>query len=131
MLAQYGLTLNDVAQRVEENNQNFGGGFIEHNDEQYTMRGAGRAESTEDLGNIVLLSHNGTPVLLRDVATGGDRSGAASWSRTAQRRNRFRYGHHAQGRKWKARHSGDQAADRGDASTARREDQSLSTISPR
>jgi cobalt-zinc-cadmium resistance protein CzcA len=68
LLAQYGLTLNDVAQRVEENNQNFGGGFVEHNDEQYTMRGAGRVESTEDLGNIVLLSHSGTPVLLRDVA---------------------------------------------------------------
>ena len=68
LLAQYGLTLNDVAQRVEENNRNFGGGFVEHNDEQYTMRGAGRAESTEDLGNIVLLSHSGTPVLLRDVA---------------------------------------------------------------
>jgi cobalt-zinc-cadmium resistance protein CzcA len=69
VLAQYGLTLNDVAQRVEENNQNFGGGFIEYNDEQYTLRGAGRAESTDDLGNIVLLSRNGTPVLLRDVAT--------------------------------------------------------------
>ncbi len=68
VLAQYGLTLDDVAQRVEENNQNFGGGFIEHNDEQYTMRGAGRAQSTNDLGNIVLLSHNGTAVLLRDVA---------------------------------------------------------------
>ena len=69
VLAQYSLTLNDVARRVEENNQNFGGGFIEHNDEQYTMRGVGRAGSTDDLGNIVLLSHNGTPVLLRDVAT--------------------------------------------------------------
>ena len=69
VLAQYGLTLNDVAQRVEENNQNFGGGFIEHNDEQYTLRGAGRVDSTEGLGNIVLLSHNGAPVLLRDVAT--------------------------------------------------------------
>src|SRR5580700_9303982 len=69
LLAQYGLTLNDVARRVEENNQNFGGGFVEHNDEQYTMRGVGRARNTEDLGNIVLLSHRGTPVLLRDVAT--------------------------------------------------------------
>ncbi len=68
LLAEYGLTLNDVAQRVEENNQNFGGGFIEHNDEQYTMRGTGRAGSTEDLGNIVLLSYHGTSVLLRDVA---------------------------------------------------------------
>jgi cobalt-zinc-cadmium resistance protein CzcA len=69
VLAQYGLTLNDVAQLVKENNQNFGGGFIEHNDEQYTLRGVGRVESTEGLGNIVLLSHNGAPVLLRDVAT--------------------------------------------------------------
>jgi cobalt-zinc-cadmium resistance protein CzcA len=69
VLARYGLTLNDVAERVKENNQNFGGGFIEHNDEQYTLRGAGRVESTEGLGNIVLLSHNGAPVLLRDVAT--------------------------------------------------------------
>jgi heavy metal efflux system protein len=68
VLAQYGLTLHNVAQRVEENNTNFGGGFIEHNDEQYTLRGTGRAESTEDLGNIVLLSHAGVPVLLRDVA---------------------------------------------------------------
>ena len=68
LLAQYGLTLNDVARRVEENNQNFGGGFIEHNDEQYTMRGVGRAQNDEDLGNIVLLSHDATPVLLRDVA---------------------------------------------------------------
>src|ERR1700733_9301795 len=68
VLAQYGLTLNDVAQRVEGNNTNFGGGFIEHNDEQYTLRGSGRAESTADLGNIVLLSHGGVPVLLRDVA---------------------------------------------------------------
>ncbi len=69
VLAQYGLTLSDIAQRVEENNENFGGGFIEHNDEQYTVRGAGRVDSTEGLGDIVLLSHNGAPVLLRDVAT--------------------------------------------------------------
>jgi heavy metal efflux system protein len=68
ILVQYGLTLHDVAQRVEENNTNFGGGFIEHNDEQYTLRGTGRAESTADLGNIVLLSHGGVPVLLSDVA---------------------------------------------------------------
>ena len=50
VLAQYGLTLHDVAQRVEENNTNFGGGFIEHNDEQYTLRGSGRAEKHCGLG---------------------------------------------------------------------------------
>src|SRR5262249_13035108 len=52
----------------QENNTNFGGGYIEHASEQYTLLGAGRATTTEDFGNIVITSHNGTPVLLRDVA---------------------------------------------------------------
>ena len=71
VLSQYGLTLHDVALRVSENNANFGGGYIEHNDEQYTLRGEGRASGIEDIGNIVLLSSRGVPVLLSDVAKVG------------------------------------------------------------
>src|SRR5712691_7286160 len=69
LLDQYGLTLHDVAKRVEDNNANFGGGYIEHASEQYTLLGSGRAVSPEDFGNIVLTSKSGTPVLVRDVAT--------------------------------------------------------------
>src|SRR5258708_8862758 len=68
ILAQYGLTLHDVSRRIAENNKNFGGGFIEHNDEQYTLRGTGRAETTSDLGYIVVLSKAGASVYLRDIA---------------------------------------------------------------
>lgn len=68
LLSQYGLTLHDVARRVAENNANFGGGYIEHNDEQYTLRGEGRARSIEDIGRIVLSSSQGVPILLNDVA---------------------------------------------------------------
>ena len=68
LLAQYSMDLHDVVQRVEENNRNFGGGYIEHASEQYTLRGSGRASTTEDLGNIVLMASQGSPVLLRDVA---------------------------------------------------------------
>ncbi|HTF62564.1 MAG TPA: CusA/CzcA family heavy metal efflux RND transporter [Edaphobacter sp.] len=68
ILTQYGLTLHDVARRIADNNKNFGGGFIEHNDEQYTLRGTGRAETTGDLGNIVVLARAGAPVYLRNVA---------------------------------------------------------------
>jgi cobalt-zinc-cadmium resistance protein CzcA len=68
LLAQHGLTLHDVALRVQENNTNFGGGYIEHASEQFTLLGAGRATTPEDFGNIVIDSHEGTPVLLRDVA---------------------------------------------------------------
>src|SRR5437879_4727080 len=63
LLEQYGLTLHDIAKRVEDNNTNFGGGYIEHASEQYTLLGAGRAVSTGDLGNIVLASNRGTPTL--------------------------------------------------------------------
>src|SRR5580698_931568 len=68
-LAEYGLDLHDVATRVQQNNTNFGGGYIEHASEQYTLHGTGRAQTSEDFGNVVLTSKNGTPVLVRDVAT--------------------------------------------------------------
>lgn len=68
LLEQYGLSLHDVAARVGENNTNFGGGYIEHAAEQFTLLGTGRALGTADLGNIVLTAKGGTPVLLHDVA---------------------------------------------------------------
>ena len=43
----HGLTLRDVFERVRENNENFGGGFIEHASEQYTVRGLGRHQEPE------------------------------------------------------------------------------------
>ena len=68
LLQQYDLTLRDVAARVEQNNTNFGGGYIQHASEQYTLVGSGRALTPEDLGNIVLVSKKGSPILVRDVA---------------------------------------------------------------
>ena len=67
-LRSYGLTMRDVFERVRDNNENFGGGFIEHGSEQYTVRGLGRARGADELGQIVLTSQAGTPVFLRDVA---------------------------------------------------------------
>src|SRR5690242_9422679 len=68
LLDQYGLTLHDLETRVQQNNTNFGGGYIEHAAEQYTLLGTGRAVTTQDLGSIVLAAKNGTSVQLRDVA---------------------------------------------------------------
>ena len=68
VLAQYGLDLHDVVERVQENNHNFGGGYIEHAAEQYTLRGTGRATSAAELGEIVVAAREGAPVLLKDVA---------------------------------------------------------------
>ncbi|MBM3522787.1 MAG: efflux RND transporter permease subunit [Alphaproteobacteria bacterium] len=67
-LRSYGLVLRDVFERIRDNNDNFGGGFIEHGAEQYTVRGLGRIRDTAELGAIVVASRAGTPVYLRDVA---------------------------------------------------------------
>ena len=66
-LRRYGLTVHDVVQRVADNNTNFGGGYIEHAEEQYTVRGLGRYSHPADLQNVVVLAREGVPVLLRDI----------------------------------------------------------------
>jgi len=67
-LRRYNLTLHDVVTAVTSNNANFGGSYIEHADQQYTVRGLGRAENEQDLGNIVVSTVQGVPVLLKQVA---------------------------------------------------------------
>ncbi len=68
-LRRYNLTLHQVVSAVTANNANFGGSYIEHAQQEYTVRGIGRAENMGDLGNIVVSSTTGIPVLLKQVAT--------------------------------------------------------------
>ncbi len=67
-LLKYNLSLREIFARVSENNANFGGGYIEHRAEQYTVRGVGQLRSASDIGRIVIASSQGTPVHLDDVA---------------------------------------------------------------
>ncbi len=68
-LRRYNLTLHDVVTAVSENNSNFGGSYIEHAEQQYTLRGIGRVDGLADLGDMPLTVNGGTPVLLKQVAT--------------------------------------------------------------
>ena len=56
-LRRFNLTLHDVVTAVTNNNANFGGSYIEHAEQQYTVRGLGRAENVDDLGNNCRLDH--------------------------------------------------------------------------
>ena len=67
-LMRYGLTVHDTIHRVAENNSNFGGGYIEHAGEQYTVRGLGRTEDLSDLDNVVVLAKGSVPVLVKNIA---------------------------------------------------------------
>lgn len=68
-LAATGLAVQDVADALGANNSNAGGGFISEGGQFFYVRGLGRVVTLEDIGNITLTLKNGTPVLVKNVAT--------------------------------------------------------------
>ncbi|WP_221033155.1 efflux RND transporter permease subunit [Actomonas aquatica] len=68
-LLRYNLPLHTVIERIEANNQNVGGQFLERNGEMFIVRSEGLAQSIADLESIVVTHEDGTPVHLSDVAT--------------------------------------------------------------
>ena len=77
-----GLSFADVAAAIEANNTNRGAGYLEQNGEGYVVRSAGRLESMEEIGNVVVATRGGVPVRIKDVASVGIgrelRTGSAS-----------------------------------------------------
>ena len=67
-LTGYRLTLRQVIDAVSANNINAGGGYLEHGGEQELIRGVGLIQNERDIGNIVVSSHQGTPVYVSSVA---------------------------------------------------------------
>ncbi|MGH7582373.1 MAG: efflux RND transporter permease subunit [Gemmatimonadales bacterium] len=68
-LAGAGLGVSDVVEALGNNNGNAGGGFYSEGGQFYYVRGLGRLETPEDIGNVVLAVRNGAPVLVKDVGT--------------------------------------------------------------
>jgi len=68
-LVKYGLTLERLFEALEANNQNVGGGQVVRNGESLLVQGLGLTTSVEEIGNIVIASHDGVPVRVADVAT--------------------------------------------------------------
>ena len=66
-IAGVGLSVQQVEAALAANNGNAGGGFYSQGGQFYYVRGMGRLNSTEDIGNVVLAVHDGTPVLVKDV----------------------------------------------------------------
>jgi cobalt-zinc-cadmium resistance protein CzcA len=62
------VTIPQLFQALEKNNENTGGAYIEKNPSAYFIRGIGLITSLEDIGNIVVNNVNGIPVLVKDVA---------------------------------------------------------------
>ncbi len=63
-----GITMQKMRDAIRASNADVGGRTVELSEFEYVIRGKGYLKGINDLGNIVLKTSNGTPVLLRDVA---------------------------------------------------------------
>lgn len=68
-LKSMGLTINDIFSALEENNQNTGGAYIEHNSTALFIRSEGLVHQPSDIENIVIKHTPGAmPILIGTVA---------------------------------------------------------------
>jgi len=68
-LVQYGLRLDEVVRALESNNANAGGSILVRGDQAAVVRGIGLLRNLEDLGNVVVAEHLGTPVFAKNLGT--------------------------------------------------------------
>lgn len=67
-LRSMGLTISDVFETLQNNNQNTGGAYIEKNHQANFIRGEGLMRSMEDVKNTLVKNINGNPIFIRDIA---------------------------------------------------------------
>ena len=67
-LRTFGISLSEVLDAIANNNSVSGGNFIEHNDEQYIIRGFGQINTIKDIENIIVKNVENKPVFIRDIA---------------------------------------------------------------
>lgn len=67
-LSAYGVSLNQLREAVAESNANAAAGFVTENRQEYLIQGLGRVQTLEDIGQALVTTREGMPVLVRDLA---------------------------------------------------------------
>jgi cobalt-zinc-cadmium resistance protein CzcA len=67
-LLAYGLTVHDVMNALERNNENVGAGYIERNGEQYLIRVPGQVKNLDDIRNIIVTKKYELTIRIGQVA---------------------------------------------------------------
>jgi len=67
-LISYGLSLAQVEQQLTNNNTNAGGSFIQEGLQQINVREVGLVDKVHDIEQTVILTKNGTPLRVKDIA---------------------------------------------------------------
>ncbi|MDW3094690.1 MAG: CusA/CzcA family heavy metal efflux RND transporter [Gammaproteobacteria bacterium] len=81
-LRAYDLSINEIIEALENNNDNVGAGYIEKNGEQYLIRVPGQVKTIEEINSIVVTLRDELPIRIKDIAQvslgASLRSGAAT-----------------------------------------------------
>ncbi|HEY1054501.1 MAG TPA: CusA/CzcA family heavy metal efflux RND transporter, partial [Emticicia sp.] len=67
-LKSMNITITDIFDALERNNENTGGAYIDKQPYVYFIRALGMVKSIPDIEKIVVKNNNGVPTLIRDVA---------------------------------------------------------------
>lgn len=67
-MVSLGITFDDITDALQSNNLNVGGGYIEQNQQSYLVKGDGRIESPDEIGDIVVATRKSVPIHIKDVA---------------------------------------------------------------
>ncbi len=67
-LVAYGLSLAQVEQQLTNNNANAGGSFIQEGLQQINVRSVGLVDRVQDIEQTVIMTKNGTPLRVKDIA---------------------------------------------------------------
>jgi heavy metal efflux system protein len=67
-LVSFGLSLAQVEQQLTNNNANAGGSFIQEGLQQINVRSVGLVDRVQDIEHTVIMTKNGTPLRVQDVA---------------------------------------------------------------
>src|SRR5262245_26533165 len=66
-LSRYDLSIAQIAQAVDANNQNAGGALLDNRQQSMVIRGVGLIENVSDIEDIVVSEVNGVPIFVRDL----------------------------------------------------------------
>jgi cobalt-zinc-cadmium resistance protein CzcA len=67
-LRNFGIGLKDLTDAIENNNSVSGGNYLEHNREQYIVRGFGQINSAKNIEDIIIKELEDRPIYVKDIA---------------------------------------------------------------
>ena len=67
-LRYFNVSLQQLFAALGRGNANAGGSYVDQGAQQYLVRGIGLLRSPDDIGNVVVTSRGGTPILIKDLA---------------------------------------------------------------